>query len=158
MNETQDMRVSATIHLLQCIKSGMIIIWYILEKHTSNYSNETENLQFKATQGLMWNIPSAQHTSWHFKNKPFAAGICSQKWLNIISFKYWRANGSLKLGPFSRISYSNEKLTIMTVQNDLTLVGYQSTTATLKCVKHIYKTQENCGATTQRMEKKWGKL
>lgn len=36
------------------------------------------------------------------------------------------------------------------------LVGYQSTTATLKCVKHIYKTQENCGATTQRMEKNEG--
>lgn len=41
----------------------------------------------------------------------------------------------------------------MTVQNDLILVGQLSTTATLKCVKQIYKTQEKCGATTQRMEK-----
>jgi hypothetical protein len=36
------------------------------------------------------------------------------------------------------------------------LVAHQSTTATLQCVKHIYKTQENCGATTHRMEKNEG--
>lgn len=45
----------------------------------------------------------------------------------------------------------------MTVQNDLTLVGYQSTTATLKRVKHIYITQENCGA-TELQHKEWKKM